>query len=873
MNVQAAAPPNATATPLVPALRAVLVADLADSTAMLDALGDTRAATLLQRLELHLRDLLAVTHGQLIDKADGALVLFERPVQAVDFAMRYQRLLAEVGAEFGVPGLRARVGIHVGEVMTWANDPRAVAAGAKPIEVEGLAKPVAARLMALALPGQVLMSGMAQGLAQRAIAELGDRGARLRWLAHGRYRFKGVQAPMLVHEVGEPGTAPMKPPPSGDKGKREMPLWRRPIVLSMELVAIAGLGFASLYGTFKSEPALAFNQRDWVVIGDLNNLTDQVRLDEPIETALRIDLAQSAYMNMVSDVRVQETLQRMGRATDTPVDRAIGAEIAAREGARVVVLPTLTEVGGRLRISLELVDPTTQVTVNTVVADGKGVDGLLEALDQAGDGLRLALGERASVVADSRPLAQVTTGNMDALRAFSMGLVARSEARNRDAMDLFQHAVNLDPDFAMAYLRMAFICYGNNDSDGTRKYLDLAQANRKRLSDREALLLDAGVAVFKSPDEAMRRFRLVTEMYPDEYRAYYNYAFFAHNDGQQYEAAAKFIDPALSPQNPSRRNAYYMLGHIDLSLGRVDEALKEFKQAESLGVRGHLREYAEAYAVRRDYVQAENIVAQQGTTGDVDADLEMRHGEVTFAIDQGKWDEALVATRRLAADAAQARPLTRATYRVMNLSLRSYDPDPALKTDLKAFVDESKTAYDGATMLDFRFVEYQLLAAGWMAAHTGDLDTARAVIAKAAAKADASGYPANRDMARMLRAELALAEGKPVDAIGLLEPRLREGNEAYFIHAVLARAYLESDRFADARRESDWLVANRGLAYGEFNGLKAWQPLNVLESNLALLSAKRAALQEGDGAAAGKYSRAFAAAWKDASGARVSSRR
>ena len=140
MNVHAESAPNASAVPLVPVLRTVLLADLVESTALVQALGDTRAATLLQRLELHLRDLLALTGGQLIDKADGVLVLFERPVQAVNFALRYQRLLADLGVEFGAPDLKARVGIHVGEVMTWANDPRAVAAGAKPLEVEGIAK-------------------------------------------------------------------------------------------------------------------------------------------------------------------------------------------------------------------------------------------------------------------------------------------------------------------------------------------------------------------------------------------------------------------------------------------------------------------------------------------------------------------------------------------------------------------------------------------------------------------------------------------------------------------------------------------------------------------------------------------------------------
>ena len=873
MNVHAESAPNASAVPLVPVLRTVLLADLVESTALVQALGDTRAATLLQRLELHLRDLLALTNGQLIDKADGVLALFERPVQAVEFALRYQRLLADLGVEFGAPALKARVGIHVGEVMTWANDPRAVAVGAKPIEVEGLAKPVAARLMALALPGQVLLSGMAQSLAQRAVGELGDRGARLRWVTHGRYRFKGVPAPMLVHEAGEPGISPLRPPPSGPKVWREVPLWRRPPMLALEALVAGGLVVASLYGTFKSEPALAFNQRDWVVVGDLNNLTEETRLTDPLETALRIGLQQSSYVNLVSDVRVDETLQRMGRDSKTPIDRAIGAEIAAREGARVVVLPTLTEVGGRLRVSLELVDPVTHVTLDTVTADGKGMDGLLDALDSVSDDLRIRLGENASVVASSRPLDQVTTPDMDALRAFSLGMKARLEARNRDAMDLFQRAVDLDPNFAMAYLRMAFLAYGNNDEVGTEKNLALAQANRHRLTDREALLLDAGVAVFKNPEESMRRFRLVAELYPDEYRAYYNYAFFGHNDAQEYQAALDYIGPGLSPQNSARRNVYYMQGHLNLSLSRYADALKSFREAESLGVRGHLREYAELYAAQRRYADAERIVAMQTPTGDLTSDLEQRHGEITFNLDQGKWTEALAAARRFEADAATTLPVTRSNYATLVLALRSYDPDAAFRADLRRHIEGTTAAYAGSGLFDHRFLEYQLLASGWMAAHTGDPDSAQAVLATAGEKAAASGYPANADMALAVRAELALASGKPAEAIALLQPRTHKSNESYFLRSVLSRAYLDNAQYAEAIVEAEWLVAQRGRAYGEFNGLKVWQPANVAESNLALLTARRAAMELGDAAAVKKYQAALAAAWKDPDSERVVARR
>ena len=314
MSSQAIPAPRSTiGSPVTPLLRAVLLADLVDSTAFVEGFGDERAARVLQRLDLQIRDLLDFTGGRLIDKADGLLAIFERPIQAVDFALRYQQAMRQFGQEEGI-GLSARVGIHVGEVMTWSNSDKDVLAGAKPLEVEGLAKPMAARLMGLAMPGQVLVSSMAQALAQRAQAELGERAERVRWLAHGRYRFKGVPAPLLVHEVGEVGVAPLKQPPSGSKVWRELPLWRRPpVVLAEAILVVCMLGFYA-FTVLRSPPAIAFQERDWVVVGDLSNFTGDPRLDESLETALRVSLEQSRFVNVVPAMKVQAVLRNHAEA-------------------------------------------------------------------------------------------------------------------------------------------------------------------------------------------------------------------------------------------------------------------------------------------------------------------------------------------------------------------------------------------------------------------------------------------------------------------------------------------------------------------------------------------------------------------------------
>lgn len=203
---------------LAASLTTLLVTDLVGSTALVERLGDARATRLFTRLDAAARALLAAHHGREIDKTDGFLLLFERPVEAVAFALAYHAELAQFGKAERV-ALSARVGIHVGEVFVRGNPAADVQRGAKPLEVDGLAKVVAARLMTLAEGGQTLLSRAAFDLTRPAAAEIGPDGARLAWLAHGTYRFKGIEGPAEVFEVGVPGVAPLRPPAGSAKAQ------------------------------------------------------------------------------------------------------------------------------------------------------------------------------------------------------------------------------------------------------------------------------------------------------------------------------------------------------------------------------------------------------------------------------------------------------------------------------------------------------------------------------------------------------------------------------------------------------------------------------------------------------------------------------
>ncbi len=202
-------------------VRALLFTDLVDSTRMVESLGDARAAEISARHDRVARDLMANYSGLEIDKTDGFLMLFERPFDAVACALAYHHALVDLSNELGVE-LAARAAVHLGELRLRHNSPDDVSRGAKPLEVEGLAKPTAARLMGLAGARQTLLSHSAFEMARRSAVDDERWDDDLRWLAHGEYQLQGVDDPVQVFEVGVADFAPLAAPADSPKAQRRV---------------------------------------------------------------------------------------------------------------------------------------------------------------------------------------------------------------------------------------------------------------------------------------------------------------------------------------------------------------------------------------------------------------------------------------------------------------------------------------------------------------------------------------------------------------------------------------------------------------------------------------------------------------------------
>ena len=797
-----------------PQVRTLLLTDLVDSTHLVERLGDAAAAALFRAHDRLVLELQQRWRGRLIDRSDGLLLLFERPIDGLAFALDYARGLRDLGREMQLnQPLQARAGLHVGEVLVWENSADAVRLGAKPLEVEGLAKPLAGRLMALARPGQILLSATAEPLAHRAARELGERGELLVWKSYGRWRFKGIPEAQEVHEVGEPGLAPLRIPAHTPKAWRDLPLWRRPVALAAEALLVAGMAIGAWF-LAQPKPAIAFAERDWVVVGDLRNLTGDPRLNEALEQAFRISLEQSRYVNVLGDLKVRDTLQRMQRKPDAGVDRALGSEIALRDGARALLLPTVAEVGGRLRVSAEVVDPHTQTTVYAVSADGKGIESALGSIDEVTDQLRAKLGEALqNVQKTSVPLPNVATPSLDALKAFAVARNVANTSQDREqALGLYRRALQLDPQFALAYADIARLHAALGEVAQASEAWRRAQALPQRLSPQERQMVELMLASNDGPAAYFRKAEEYLALYPDDYRVISRLSANQWHQRNDFRTAESLIRRSLKPQFERLGAAHYSLGIYLLGQEKYDAALLEFRRASETGFLGAGELHARVYDARGQHAQADKTYAastsgRDGWQGETAVITWLDRGQSTRAADAAReWRQRMDADDDLA-----ERLRARAAVAAVAALSGQGDPGPALR-DLLALVNARES--DASAIYPPLSAELRLFA-GLLAAHRSDRAGVDEALRRTEGSALVRDYPTLAQLRQVLLAEQERVAGQPRAALARLRPLAQRDTALVAVHWALLRSAQAAGDAAGAQAQMRWFANHRGRVFAE----------------------------------------------------------
>ena len=364
-------------------------------------------------------------------------------------------------------------------------------------------------------------------------------------------------------------------------------LWRvsrkHPLRVALSVVII-GAAVVAIFWFAGTQPVLSFVPRDWILLTDFDNQTGEAVFDRSLLTALTVSLEQSAWANVFPRARIPETLKRMGKPTTQAIDENIGREICARDHIRGLVSCRIARIGQEYVLSAELIDPQTGESKRSYLERVKGQERVLTGLDKIANRLRRDLGESLSTIEMDRPLPQVTTSSLEALKSYVDGLDAWRKAKFGEAVALYKRAVELDPDFAMAHAALgnAYSSFVMNSQpvDGKAEYEKALQLST-RTTERERLLIQIAYADKISHDaDAYQLLHIYLDKYPDDSSVRYNFATGMRDRGHYQEAIDQFLQVLrIAPENA---NAYINLATSYVGVGKLDDALRSYDKAFAL---------------------------------------------------------------------------------------------------------------------------------------------------------------------------------------------------------------------------------------------------------------------------------------------------
>ncbi len=561
---------------------ALLVTDLVDSTQLFARLGEYEATQLLGTEEEAARRLARHHNGMEIDRSDGFLLLFESAWQAVAFALAYQHELDGLSRRSGV-SLAAKIGIHWAEVYLTRHEAEDIAHGAKPVEVSGVGKPIAARLMSAAHGGQVLLSATAREAAEAECRQRGDQLGELDWVAHGRFKLKGVELPMELHEVFTRGSALPREPRDNDKVHSLRRASRRR-VLKLGAGVAASVALPAVAVGWYRYTRFEFPKSGWLVLADWADSTGDVSLQQVLGTAFRIALEQSRFAYVLNGEAVRDTLRRMRSNVERLTDRGLAIEVAQREQAKALIMPAVALIDIGLRLSSTVIDPWKNRLVFSVDVAMPNAESLTRALDDLAAAVRTSLGESIeAIVADSRPLAKVTTTDLTALRLYSEAELKVRDRQPLEAAALLQQAIDIDSDFASAYAKLGTVLMlFRVDQRKAEASWRAAIERSDRLTRREQMYVEAALSNTTTPEQMRARWGAMYAAFPDDMAAGNNVAWLAWSQYGQVEEALRVQQEVLKLSHPWRSRALHNFGYMQLAAGQLAEAEISLRQALEL---------------------------------------------------------------------------------------------------------------------------------------------------------------------------------------------------------------------------------------------------------------------------------------------------
>jgi hypothetical protein len=244
--------------------------------------------------------------------------------------------------------------------------------------------------------------------------------------------------------------------------------FRREYWIAVVSVLMLIVGLVLLVMQFPSYQKLS--DKDVLVLGDFSNATGDAIFDGTLRAALAIQLEESPFLKILCDQQVAQDLKAMGRAPETRMTNVTAHDICVREGQRAMLSGAIVDLGKTFAVTVQAVDCKNGATLAREQVGAEGRERVLDAVSKAAAGIRLKLGEPRSQIQKLEPsLHKATTTSLPALQAYGLGNAQRRQGNNRASIAFFQHAIDIDPNFAIAHLALGRAWAAEGDAIQARK--------------------------------------------------------------------------------------------------------------------------------------------------------------------------------------------------------------------------------------------------------------------------------------------------------------------------------------------------------------------------------------------------------------------
>jgi eukaryotic-like serine/threonine-protein kinase len=606
-------------------------------------------------------------------------------------------------------------------------------------------------------------------------------------------------------------------------------------------------------GTFRlflhRSPVL--NEKDTVVLADFANSTGDSVFDGTLRQGLSVQLEQSPFLSIISDQQIQQTLQLMNQKSDAKLTPEIARELCQRTASAAVLDGSITQIGTPYLLTVKAVNCVSGETLASTEAQASDKNHVLDALGKTASEIRNKLGESLRTVQKfDTPLQQATTPSLEALKAFSSGRRVQSAEGDAAAIPFFKHAIELDPNFAMAYAWLGLTYVDIGESGAAADYTRKAYELRDRTSEPEKYYITARFykAVTGNMEKAEQTCELWIQAYPRSDIPQDTLSGAVYPAVGQYEKGVEAGRQAVR-LNPDFSPSYALLMFDYIALNRLDEAKATYGQALERKLKyPTFRQalYQVAFLQNDSAGMAEQVAQSAGTPGVEDTLLANEADTAAFS---GRLTDARDFSRRAVDSAHRAQEKeAAATYAALS-GLRE-----ALFGNADEARRDSRLAIESSAGRDVQY------GAALALAYAGDDGRAR-TLTDDLGKRLPEDTLVRFNYVPTLCAKLALSKGNPTEAIESLKAAQYElgqttgskvGWTALYPVFVRGEAFLAAHQGREAVAEFQKILNHRGIVVNE--------PIGAL----AHLQIGRAYVMQGDTAKAKAVYQDFLTLWKDA---------